>query len=181
MAETVEERLARRFHEVYEQLAPKHGWTTQEASRVPWDQVPAHNRALMMDTIGELLAGGMIEVGVSLSAPQEDAVPPELDQREPLVSPGLWEHRPTVVHAEQYTAQSRDQVLRWLQAAGADYWFDRANNLRLMTPQGSKPVAYGDWVTRGVIGEWYPISDAVFIRAYRPRDGEVPGAAVTGQ
>ncbi len=44
-------KLAREFHEVYEELAPKYGWKTQEASAVPWDDVPKHQRELMCDVI----------------------------------------------------------------------------------------------------------------------------------
>jgi hypothetical protein len=42
------EDVARRFHEVYEALAPSFGWETQNASAVPWDAVPEENRKLMI-------------------------------------------------------------------------------------------------------------------------------------
>lgn len=50
------ESVARLFHETYERLAPKHGYRTREASAVPWEQVPAANRALMVETVGVVLA-----------------------------------------------------------------------------------------------------------------------------
>ena len=34
-----DERIAQRFHEVYEQLAPQFGYETRAETRVPWDQV----------------------------------------------------------------------------------------------------------------------------------------------
>lgn len=47
--------LARLFHETYEALAPQHGYETREASRVPWEDVPANNQNLMIATAREVL------------------------------------------------------------------------------------------------------------------------------
>ncbi len=49
------ERLARRFHEAYERLAPSYGYETRAESAVPWDQVPDQNRALMVAVCNEIL------------------------------------------------------------------------------------------------------------------------------
>lgn len=54
------ERIARAFHEAYERLAPEHGYETRRASAVPWPEVPAHNRALMVATVRALLDAGTI-------------------------------------------------------------------------------------------------------------------------
>ena len=50
------EALARRFHETYERLAPSHGYETRKASAVPWDDVPARNKSLMIAVCAELLS-----------------------------------------------------------------------------------------------------------------------------
>jgi hypothetical protein len=42
------EQLAQLFHETYERLAPEHGYETRKASAVPWADVPANNKALMI-------------------------------------------------------------------------------------------------------------------------------------
>ena len=66
---TLVEALARRFHDTYERLAPDHGWQTQESTRAkPWEEVPEHNRQLMLATIEALLDDGSIEVGSGLLA-----------------------------------------------------------------------------------------------------------------
>jgi hypothetical protein len=39
--------LARRFHEVYEDLAPTFGYETRTETRVAWDDLPTENRQLM--------------------------------------------------------------------------------------------------------------------------------------
>ena len=62
------ERIARRFHESYERLAPEHAYQTREASAKPWDQVPEQNRELMVAVVEELLGQGDIELGVLADA-----------------------------------------------------------------------------------------------------------------
>lgn len=52
------ERLARLFHDVYEALAPDHGYRTREASAKPWEEVPEQNRKLMIATAGRILSDG---------------------------------------------------------------------------------------------------------------------------
>jgi hypothetical protein len=54
------EGIARAFHEAYERLAPAHGYQTRAASRVPWADVPASNRALMVSVVSELLCRGVL-------------------------------------------------------------------------------------------------------------------------
>jgi hypothetical protein len=49
------EQVAKLFHETYERLAPEFGYRTREASAVPWEDVPAENRALMVATCREVL------------------------------------------------------------------------------------------------------------------------------
>ncbi|MFD5107113.1 hypothetical protein [Streptomyces cinereoruber] len=54
------ERIAQRFHEAYEELAPSHGYETREASRKPWADVPEQNKGLMVAVVGRLLEQGVI-------------------------------------------------------------------------------------------------------------------------
>jgi hypothetical protein len=50
------EELARLFHETYERLAPEYGYKTREASAVPWDDVPAQNKSLMIAVAAHVLS-----------------------------------------------------------------------------------------------------------------------------
>jgi hypothetical protein len=49
------EQLARLFHETYERLAPDFGYETRRESAVPWESVPANNKALMIAVAQEIL------------------------------------------------------------------------------------------------------------------------------
>lgn len=53
---TEAEKLAARFHEAYERLAPSFSYETREASALPWKDVPENNRQLMIAVCAEILA-----------------------------------------------------------------------------------------------------------------------------
>ena len=53
--EPAAERLARLFHEVYEELAPSFGYETRQESRKPWADVPTQNKALMIAVCDRIL------------------------------------------------------------------------------------------------------------------------------
>lgn len=50
------EELARFFHETYERLAPEFGYKTRKATSVPWADVPANNKRLMVAVCERILA-----------------------------------------------------------------------------------------------------------------------------
>jgi len=57
---TLSVSVAQAFHETYERLAPSVGYETRPESAVPWEQVPAENRRLMIDVVDTLLRDGII-------------------------------------------------------------------------------------------------------------------------
>lgn len=57
------EVIARKFHEVYEDLAPSFGWTSQ--SPVTWEKLPEANKQLMLAVVAELLSQGVLARGDS--------------------------------------------------------------------------------------------------------------------
>lgn len=54
-AEMAARSLARSFHEHYERLAPLFNYTTRKKSAVPWKDVPASNKELMIATARAVL------------------------------------------------------------------------------------------------------------------------------
>jgi len=51
------EKLAERFHTLYEKLAPKYGYKTRDESAVPWEDVPEKNKQLMIRVCQYILRG----------------------------------------------------------------------------------------------------------------------------
>jgi hypothetical protein len=48
-------QVAAAFHEAYERLAPGYGYKTQDATAVPWDEVPQANKELMTAVAAEMI------------------------------------------------------------------------------------------------------------------------------
>jgi len=90
------------------------------------------------------------------------------------VEAGWYVHRPTTVEAVQYTPLTAGQVRRVLGEWGVVWWAGQDETLRVATPQGTKPVWYGDWIVRGTVGEVWPVKDEVFHRSYTETDGPRP-------
>jgi hypothetical protein len=63
---TTAEIIAKRFHEVYEDLAPTMGWETQERSRKSWEQLPIENKWLMVKVVEQLMEEKVIYKGRGL-------------------------------------------------------------------------------------------------------------------
>ena len=55
MSQLTANSLARAFHETYERLAPSFGYKTRKESAVPWAQLPARNKQLLIAVCAELL------------------------------------------------------------------------------------------------------------------------------
>lgn len=56
------EKLAQRFHETYERLAPSFGYETRKESAKPWSEVPEKNKKLMIAVCAELLGLGRTQL-----------------------------------------------------------------------------------------------------------------------
>lgn len=65
------ELIAKRFHEVYEELAPTMGWETQERSRKTWEELPIENKWLMVKVVEQLMEEKIIYKGRNLRAKSE--------------------------------------------------------------------------------------------------------------
>jgi hypothetical protein len=101
------EETARRFHEAYERLAPSFGYETRTESRAPWEQVPAHNRALMKAVCAEVLRALLDE---------REALKAENARLEgELARTGVWAHR-----AEEARAKQWDRLTAERDALAAD-------------------------------------------------------------
>ena len=60
------EEMARMFHELYEEFAPRYNYTTRKESAIPWDELPENHKQLMVDVCWSI---------ITAHAPQEPSVP----------------------------------------------------------------------------------------------------------
>lgn len=72
--------------------------------------------------------------------------------------------KPVVIDAIKYTGKNGSNILHWM---FPDIEQDaEANKLTIRTLEGEMNVSIGDWVIRGVEGEFYPCKPNIFKKTY---------------
>lgn len=91
-----------------------------------------------------------------------------------------YRKKPVVIEAQQLTAQSREKISRWVnggESGGADNkrnlkaWYYDSNGddeLYIETLEGTMTASDGDWIIKGVKGEFYPCKPDIFEATYEP-------------
>lgn len=73
----------------------------------------------------------------------------------------MFRKKPIVIEARQYTAES---VVEWCKGKQTD------NGVIIHTLEGDHLGEYGDWIIKGVKGEFYPIKNDIFLETYEKVD-----------
>lgn len=89
-----------------------------------------------------------------------------------------YRKKPVEIMAAQFTVESAEDVLAWANGSGArmelKLWPDylcrdgerRPGWANISTLEGTMTVAIGDWVIKGVKGEFYPCKPDIFEATY---------------
>ena len=81
--------------------------------------------------------------------------------------------KPVVIEAMQFTEESKDRVFHWVRGNRyADFDTRGRPVLVIETLEGDMRASVGDWVIRGVNGEFYPCKPDIFEKTYEPVSGE---------
>lgn len=90
-----------------------------------------------------------------------------------MPEPQTFRKKPVTIQAMQLTPTSRGAVIRWGaesvqlgQLIPAVHPNDDSAPLLIHTLEGTMRAEWGDWVIRGVAGEFYPCKDAIFRETY---------------
>lgn len=78
-----------------------------------------------------------------------------------MTEPQKFRKKPVVIEAMQYVEGSQS-AFQFCPALG----YDAVGSLAILTPEGSMSVNDGDWIIRGVKGEFYPCKPDVFEATY---------------
>lgn len=96
-----------------------------------------------------------------------------------------YRKRPVVIEAVQYdgTAARATQIIEWILAHGARANYvcsdpnrcaeadgDTPHAIQVTTLEGQMRADLGDWIIRGVQGEFYPCKPDIFAATYEPVD-----------
>ena len=68
------------------------------------------------------------------------------------------------------TPESNRKIIDWTRGSKTPAFMDRnaedKNQLSIKTLEGTHWVSPGDWIIRGVAGEFYPIKEEIFLATY---------------
>ena len=80
-----------------------------------------------------------------------------------------YRKKPVVIEALQFTEENKDQCFNFVQCTCTP---DRDENglptLRIQTLEGEMTARLGDWIIKGVKGEFYPCQKEIFQETYEP-------------
>lgn len=93
--------------------------------------------------------------------------PPPGEEGEPLMP--RFRKKPVEIEAMQYdgTDESQRAIVNWTNGR-AEGWIDHEYHLVIRTLEGDMRASSGDWVIRGVKGEFYPCKPDIFEATYDP-------------
>ena len=84
----------------------------------------------------------------------------------------VFRSRVVEIEAMRYTEESRDAVIAWSGASGTAIDDDGAEyelrRIRIPTLEGTMSANVGDWIIKGVNGEFYPCKPDIFEKTYEP-------------
>lgn len=84
-----------------------------------------------------------------------------------------YRKKPIVIEAMQFTDEAKEQVLRWTSdnaTKGRSSWAAHDVNdapiIKIETLEGVMAANIGDWIIKGVKGEFYPCKPDIFEATY---------------
>lgn len=75
--------------------------------------------------------------------------------------------KPVVIEAMQFTAETKNQVFNWISCNRVPTWNAAGEpTITIQTLEGDMTAESGDWIIRGVKGEFYPCKPDIFDATY---------------
>ena len=81
----------------------------------------------------------------------------------------FFSKKPVVIEARQLTKDNLDEIISWIKSNGKYCFRTRCiPPLVIQTLEGNHQAKIGDWVIKGVKGEFYPCKPDIFEMTYQP-------------
>lgn len=94
-----------------------------------------------------------------------------------MKTPQKYRKKPVVIEAIQYTGHNGHAILQWISAMAIEspVLEPSENNmtgeyLQIKTLEGTMAAIVGDWIIKGVNGEFYPCKPDIFEKTYEPAE-----------
>lgn len=102
------------------------------------------------------------------------------------MNPRRFRKRPVVIEAVQIDSEDYDgmcEIVEWCSsrtgAPGCRFVGDEIDGdltvIAIDTLEGTMYAQPGDWIIKGISGEFYPCKNAIFLETYEPVDEDVSG------
>lgn len=88
---------------------------------------------------------------------------------------GCYRKKPVVVEAMQLPPVDEDptqELVDFLHSMPCDWEGERHGEIVIHTLEGTMSAGPGDWIIKGVKGEFYPCKNDIFEATYEPADPE---------
>lgn len=97
-----------------------------------------------------------------------DFIPPELKENPVTATqqPTLWRKKPVVIEAMQYQPDRINAIWDWAGAGNVYGPVEDDQSAYITTLEGRMEARPGDWIIRGVQGEFYPCKPGIFEATY---------------
>lgn len=80
----------------------------------------------------------------------------------------MYRKRPIVVEAVQFTGDNCIEIIRFMGGPWTNLALHNTDSPVIHTLEGEMTASPGDWIIRGVKGEFYPCKPDVFTQTYEP-------------
>lgn len=79
-----------------------------------------------------------------------------------------YRKKPVVIEAIQRTGDNDTEIVEWAYGGWSDsrMWQHQDGSLVIPTLEGDHKAGVGDWIIKGVKGEFYPCKNDVFVISY---------------
>jgi hypothetical protein len=78
--------------------------------------------------------------------------------------------KPVVISARQLSLENSDEIMKW--CGSTKHWtkppFRAVTGIIVPTLEGDHEASWGDWIIKGVKGEFYPCKPDIFEMTYEP-------------
>lgn len=78
-----------------------------------------------------------------------------------------YRKKPIVIDAVQWTGENAIEILSFIDPKQFNYIVSN-NTLIIETLEGNHKASVGDWIIKGVSGEFYPCKPDIFEKTYEP-------------
>lgn len=82
-----------------------------------------------------------------------------------MSAPARFRKKPVEIEAVQFDGDNAIAIARWIGAEGVSTGV-RGDRLVIVTLEGDMNASLGDWIIKGVQGEFYPCKPDIFEQTY---------------